>query len=441
VQSHILIYSSHISSRLKYTLDWIFTDRLGLIYELTNDTIRLHSFTGCTIVYTEQILENYAGIFIKASTLLQEQGIKEQNLSIQRWKKSTVLFYNQPGAAIPFDIFAAIFYLISRYEEYLQHHKDQHKRYAYENSVAGQYAFIQKPVVDEWLLHFSSFLEKNYTLKTQQRKALWIPTYDVDIAFRYLGKSFARHMASISKDLLRLRLSTLATYATFCFKKSNDPFDNFEQLYTLHKNLNSTSMFFLLMALQNSHYDKNINPAAKSMQKLVQQLDKHSTLGIHPSYNASEQENLFQIEKNVLEKTIHKTVTHSRQHYIKFQLPSTYQQLIKAGITHDYSMGYATINGFRAGTANAFYWYDITQEQVTSLRVHPFCFMDATSLYYQKQNKQQIQAEWRQLWQAVQKTGGTFITIAHNHLLTEKLESNNTWMEYYKKLAAETINH
>ncbi len=42
----------------------------------------------------------------------------------------------------PFDIFAASFYLLSRYEEYLPHEKDMYGRYAHTNSLAFREHFL-----------------------------------------------------------------------------------------------------------------------------------------------------------------------------------------------------------------------------------------------------------------------------------------------------------
>ena len=58
-------------------------------------------------------------------------------------------------------------------------------------------------------------------------------------------------------------------------------------------------------------------------------------------------------------------------------------------MTDDYSMGYGSINGFRASVASSFYWYDLEKERQTNLRIHPFCFMDANSFYEQRQDPQQ----------------------------------------------------
>ena len=60
-------------------------------------------------------------------------------------------------------------------------------------------------------------------------------------------------------------------------------------------------------------------------------------------------------------------------------IPSTYRSLLEIGIHHDYSMGYA---GYRAGKGYAYLWYDLENEHVSELWVHPFQVMDVTLQKY-----------------------------------------------------------
>jgi hypothetical protein len=124
-------------------------------------------------------------------------------------------------------------------------------------------------------------------------------------------------------------------------------------------------------------------------------------------------------------------VTSSRQHFIRFTLPETFRQLIDAGIKEDFSMGYGSINGFRASVASPFYWYDLEKEQTTHLLLHPFCYMEANSFYEQKQNPEQALQEMLQYYSEVKKAKGTLITIWHNTFLGTD-EKFKGWREVYK---------
>ncbi len=113
------------------------------------------------------------------------------------------------------------------------------------------------------------------------------------------------------------------------------------------------------------------------------------------------------------------------------QLPGTYQQLISHGITAEHSMGYGSINGFRASTCAPYFWYNLQSEQATALKIFPFCYMEANSIFEQKDTPAQALKELQQYYEVIKKVGGTLVTIFHNHLIG--LDKNGReWMRMYK---------
>jgi hypothetical protein len=140
-------------------------------------------------------------------------------------------------------------------------------------------------------------------------------------------------------------------------------------------------------------------------------------------------------EVQCLEKITAQKINSSRQHFIRFTLPGTYRQLLKAGITKDYSMGYGSINGFRASVASPFFWYDLEREQTTSLLLYPFCFMDANAFYEQKYSTQQTLQELQQFYKIIKQVNGTMIAIWHNTFL-----GDDKMFAGWKEMYAEWIN-
>jgi hypothetical protein len=117
-------------------------------------------------------------------------------------------------------------------------------------------------------------------------------------------------------------------------------------------------------------------------------------------------------------------------------MPNTYHHLMDLGIREEYSMGYGSINGFRASIATPFYWYDLEQEKATNLLIHPFCFMDANAYYEQQLSAEQALAELRQYLQVIRSVGGTMSTIWHNHFLGTAPEFEG-WRETYAQFVQE----
>jgi hypothetical protein len=112
-------------------------------------------------------------------------------------------------------------------------------------------------------------------------------------------------------------------------------------------------------------------------------------------------------------------------------LPSSFEELIAAGIEKDFSMGYGTINGFRASVASSFKWFNLRKNEITPLTIFPFCFMDANAFFEQKLSAQEAFAELMRFYQVVKKVNGVLITIWHNNFLgTER--SFEAWKNVYE---------
>ncbi|MBP9097392.1 MAG: polysaccharide deacetylase family protein [Ferruginibacter sp.] len=423
----LLVYSDITSSRLQYTCDFIFKEQFGLDYKITIDSESFRNHAGAKINYSNSRMED--AYTIKSQSLLFEQDIKEQTINcvdLNNYKA----FFKTSDSDFPFDIFAAIFYLLSRYEEYLPHEKDMYGRFAHENSISFKEGFLNKPVINIWLTDFSSSLKKIFPALTFKTKTFnFLPTYDIDIAYSFKHKGFIRNLGGFIKSPSLERLAVLAG-----LKK--DPFDSFDFMDKLHTEFNLNPVYFFLVATSGSLYDKNISPYSNAMWQLIKRHAKKYRSGLHPSWRSNNNFSILLKEKKILETAGKMEVNISRQHYLKMSMPQTYQELIKAGIEADYTMGYGSINGFRASVASTFYWYDLTTEKTTSLQLYPFCYMDANSFYEQDLDAGQALEELQYYLNECKKVNGFFISIFHNNFLgTDKQFTG--WKEMYTKFISQ----
>jgi len=426
----ILIYSTFDAARLRYVLDWIFVSQLQIAYELTQDAMYFTAFEGAKINYSDTNFQQ--GIFIKATDLLARTDIVAVQPTYHRWKHTAILFYNQPGAKIPFDLFAAVFYCIARYEEYLPASRDKHQRFPAKQSIASVYAFLQEPVVDLWLMYFKQLLTNSFGLELPSARFKFLPTYDIDIAYAYRYKSPLKLILGSLKNLTRLQWKSFFLRYQVRWGGAADPYDNFAKMDALHDALDVQPIYFMLLALQNATFDKNNLPNSAEMKALLVQLAQRYALGIHPSYQSNSDVDILKQEWTML-KAYQPKSTISRQHYIKLHLPDTYRHLLALGITDDYSMGYPDANGFRAGTSNAFPWFDVVANCTTNLTVHPFVYMDATSLFYDKAKHEAAYMEFERLYLAIKKVNGTMVPIFHNYTLGNDAAYKN-WVLTYEKM-------
>lgn len=425
----LLIYTPQSTSRLQYICKFIFEEILRTSYSLTIDETNFDKYDGNKINYSYKEFNN--SFQIAPHGLLFQNGIKPQQIDCFKEIDFAIFFKTNMGN-YPFDIFSAVFYLLSRYEEYLPHEKDMYGRYAHENSIAYKEGFLKTPLVNIWINDFASILQKRYTnLNLQPSTFNYIPTYDIDMAWSYKEKGFLSNIGGFLKKPSIGRLHTL-------FGKNDDPFDSYGFLDELHAQQHLKPLYFFLVAQKNGIYDKNILPDNEAMQVLIKRHAEKYDIGIHPSWKSNDSTEILKQEKEILENISLKEIKSSRQHYIKFNLPEGYKKLVDVGIQQDYSMGYGSINGFRASVANSFWWYDLANEKITTLRVHPFCFMDANCFYEQQLSVDEAYNELMHYYTENKKVNGEMITIFHNNFLGTAKEFTG-WSELYKNFISQVL--
>jgi hypothetical protein len=424
----LLIYTSQTSPRLQYICKFIFEEMMGTAYSITLHRRSFEDHDGPKINYTEN---NFSedDFHLIPHTLLFEENITPQ-LIYCTGEKEKKIFFKIRQCDHSFDILAATFFLISRYEEYLPHTKDVYGRFAHENSAAFKNGFLNIPLVNFWVIEFAEKLKSKFpALIFKQSKFSFLPTYDIDMAWSYKEKGLVRNLGGFLKRPSLERVTTLLGI-------KDDPFYSFKFLDDLHILNNLKPLYFFLVAKETGVYDKNILPSNIKMHELINRTAAKYQIGLHPSWKSNDDDNILKEEKKIMEEISSVSINSSRQHYIKFELPQTFKRLLSAGITNDYSVGYGSINGFRASVASSFNWYDLSTEKITSLRIHPFCFMDANSFYEQRQSAENSYHELMHYFLICKKINGDFITIFHNNFLgTDKKFKG--WKNLYTKFISQ----
>ncbi len=433
---NLIIYSEHITSRLEY----ISKTLLGEKVVLTDSKENFLDHNGAKINYSYNHID-HEEFQIKPHGLLFETEIKQQQINCFNWNGLKVFF--KTNGDIPFDIFSAAFYLLTRYEEYLPHEKDEYGRYSHSNSLAYKENFLQQPLVNLWLKE----LEKVSGYKFQVTSFKYIPSYDIDIAFAYLHQPLLLNLYGFYRDLFVGNFEKFVERGNVYSGWKKDPFDIYDWLNDLHKEHKLNLSYFFLLAEKRKGVDKNISPRKKAMQDLIKQTAAKNEIGIHPSWQSGEESRWSGVESPELKKEIsvlqniaQHSITKSRQHYLRFTIPQTFRKLIEAGITDEYSMGYGGINGFRASYTLPFYWFDLEKNETANLLLHPFCFMDANSIFEQKYSAEQTAEELQHYFDVVKSVNGELITLFHNHFLTEQTEWI-VWRKMYEEFLEKNFSN
>jgi hypothetical protein len=369
--------------------------------------------------------------FINAASLLFEKEIRQQNIIVTQKDQTKVLFANE-DCDLGFDIFSSVFYMVSRYEEYLPFTPDSHGRFKASDSLAFKNNFLQLPIVNIWIDLFKNSLQQRFpSLKMKPSSFNAIITYDIDVAYKFRGRNTFRTIGSTAKDILKLKLKNIYQRLTTLLNIQKDPWDVYSYLRQTTLQANLKLVFFFLMADKSAN-DRNLDYKNPWMKSLIKKVVEFSDIGIHPSYFSSEFPEKILIEKERLEQISGKEIIKSRQHYLKFVLPDTYRSLLAAGIKEDYSMGFSELAGFRAGTCKPFYFYDLKEEKITRLKIFPVTMMEG-SFMKNKTGLEQALQKILNLINEVKRVQGTFISIWHNHTVSETSEYK-AWKKIHDKM-------
>jgi hypothetical protein len=388
-------------------------------------------------VYTKEFVINYSrneavGLQILPEPLLFQKRIVIQDLKVGHVGDFTTLFTNS-HSHFSFDVFSAAFYMVTRYEEYLPHKRDHFGRFDPEESVAVRHSFLEQPIVAVWADYLKQkLLEKYPKLEFNPPQFQFINTIDVDYAYAYIQKGIIRTTGALLRDFFTGDFEGFSHRLKCVLGLEKDPFDTFTSILNVHREKQLQSIFFVHVGDYDVN-DKSIPIGSYRFQSLIKELNDYATVGIHPSFASNENFGQLQTEVNRLARVIHQPVTQSRNHFIKLSFPQTYRKLIELGIQEDYTMGYPSKMGFRAGMCSPFFFYDLDYDTPTSLRVFPFYVMEATMVYYLDESPLNAMKYFRKYIDLCKKHNGTFVSLWHNDSLSETGKWKG-WSEIYTQM-------
>ncbi|MDP3354121.1 MAG: polysaccharide deacetylase family protein [Flavobacteriaceae bacterium] len=432
----LLIYTHKITPRISYIFKHILFRMLNIPVQFTTKTEEFIPYKGPKISYVDKpILDE---ISIKPHFLLFQQGVSDVEINVSNWEDVPCFFQTNAKGIIPYDIFAASFYLISRYEEYLPHVLDQHLRFSGDNCLAKKYHFLEKPVIDIWVLKLLQLLKNKFpNLVYQERKFNYLSTIDVDLAISFKQKGIIRFIIGFFKDFINFNLINLKTRTLVLLNLQKDPFDTFDQLREIQEKYQIKTHFFFLLA-DYTTFDTNNSVNSPKFQSLIKSVADFAQVGIHPSYFTMKNFEKLKKEVKRLEEIINRPVKMSRQHFLRLKLPDTYHHLIDLEIAEDYTMGYSKHPGFRASTCTPFYFFDLDYEIQTPLRIIPFAVMDATLNEYMHLKPEEGFQKIIQLLNEVKSVNGTFVTLFHNDTLSENKRWKG-WSSIYERVVKQCV--
>ena len=429
----ILIYSDQLNPRIEYICRLIFAEILKSEISFTSS---VDEFQRSVIPRFNYSREKFGDEFyIKPHKFIYSKSLSQHEIEPVWYKGQKYFFESSVKSDLPFDPLAASFYLVTRYEEYIRHERDKYNRYKAGASILSDYGLLKKPVVNIWADILSEKLKEKYPgLIFPERKFDFLSTIDIDNPWACLHKNIWRTAGAFVRDIVQGNFNTIRERIEVLFGGKEDPYYSYSFLDKVFAGNESKVIFFFLLA-DYGKYDKNVSHRNKHYINLIRQTAAKYRVGIHFSFSSGKQNIPRKYIKEIgrIEKITGIRAERSRNHFLLMELPQTYKSLAEAGIRSDFTMGYASQTGFRAGICTPYYFYDLENETATRLKIFPFQVMDTTLKNYMKLTPEEAGREIEKLMVEVKKVGGLFISLWHNEIFDED-DINEGYLEVFEEM-------
>jgi hypothetical protein len=363
------------------------------------------------------------GFYIPACGLLEEGRVEiKWKVYFRTQSKESVRGHDSGQAS--FDFLAAIFFLLSRYEEYIKFRADDHGRFTNRDSLMHMKNWLHLPIIDYWIEELFTLLEEQNDISLERVKAYsFISTIDVDYPWKALYRRWPMNWV----DTLTNRNNDKV-----------DPYDTYDNIREWHQEFDTRPHFFFLVG-GHTRYDHIQAYRENAHAALIQHVGGWAEVGLHPSYDSVDNPRIIQKEKARIEKYLGRPVFSSRQHYLRMRFPDTYRQLLSDGISADFTLGYAEEIGFRSGTCHSCNWYDLENEEVTDMKMYPLNVMDVTLKQYKKLDPDRAFERVKRLIDECKKYHGYFGLLWHNSSLSE-VNGWEEWRRTYRNILSYASN-
>ena len=366
----ILVYIPKQTPRINYIFRHICGRILGFKVRFCSKVEDFIAFEGVKFSYAKKRLGNE--VFVQKFGLLEELGINDLNFSMDIWDDVPCFFRVSSESDIPFDIFSASFYLVTRYEEYQPHVKNDVDSYPIEESLAFQHEFLKTPVVDVWAYKLKEILEAKFSnLNFPEKEFNSHFLISVSKAFKHRHNGLVRIVGSSFRDLFQFQLKSLFDRFKTLLRLQQDPYDIYDEVINFAKE-NRLQLDFYFQLSNYSRYTKSISYNKRIYHKLIKSMGDYGDLGLLPGFEALNDYEILKKEKRRWEHIVNRNLTKALIKNFHLNFPDAYLNFNKLEIEEDFSMGYQKNIGFRAGTCTSFQFYDLNLEQVSGLVVQPY---------------------------------------------------------------------
>lgn len=431
----LLIYTHKSSYRITYVFKHICTRVLGIEVDFTSVIEEFISHTGPKMSYGKKPLGNE--FFIQSYGLLTQQGFDSIDITVKNWEETKCFFSVGEMSTLPFDIFSASFYMLSRYEEYLPHVKDEKGRFPAAESLAFKEDFLHYPVVDIWAYKFKELLKTTFPQLSFTKRSMTVHNLiDASQPFIYKQKGAMRTCIGFTRDLFKFRLRAVFNRCSVLFGFKEDPYNTFDWIInTVKDSVTKLSIFFLLG--ESINFNEGTNTRRDYFKMLIKNVSDYKQVGLIFSIESLKNFKILKKEKQQLENITNRILASTMNTQYLVSLPENYRNLVELEIERDFTMVFENNIGFRAGSCTPFLFYDLDYEIVTPLIIHPLAM--TTKAFQGKRDAEKVKSITN-LMNSVKSVDGTFSMIFTNRDLSSN-KRDRVWRNLFSNLTGKITSN
>ena len=318
------------------------------------------------------------------------------------------------------DLIASAFFLLSGWDEHVTVERDEHARFCHRHALLREIESETAPLVDQYRDLLAARLQaagvRVRLRKWGDRDWAFLPTFDIDYLREWRPGTVLREGRRRPWAVVRGMMTGADAF--------RDGLHNL--IAALSANAMTGSFFF--KASDRSAYDPAYRRSEREVARLVRMVrEQGSEVGLHPSYYASTHAQYLHEERTRLETLTGERASLVRQHYLRYELPTTSRLQADEGFQIDSTLGYADHEGFRRATCLPFQIFDPVRNGTLDLWEMPLCFMDSTMMARRCLGPDESADVLARLMVACRAAGGMCVALWHNILWEEGREG---WPEH-----------
>lgn len=335
------------------------------------------------------------------------------------------------------DIFGAIFFMLSRFEEIALPHRDGRDRFPAKAALAAREGFLYRPIVDEYVDLLLALMKEHWPQMSRRvRYGTTRVSCDVDQPFDRVGCDMRALFWGLGGDLLRRKSPKTAARRALNFwvhrrgDHRHDPFYTFDWYMDECEQNGHRAAFYFIADHSGGAIDGDYDVFDPRILKLMQSIHARGhEIGMHGSFNTYQDPCQMRHEKTRLTEAVARAglevdISSNRQHYLRWDSAQTPDHLEACGFVYDTTGGFADSPGFRYGTSKPFRMWSWIKHASLKLRQYPLVLMECSVLsptYLGISHGYKATDLMQSLKCAALRHGGDFTLLWHNsHLLTKK---------------------